>query len=80
MINYILHLNYHLTVNDDVDIDNLAEELQVALARLGIVVELDDISVDEHGDEQDDRFHSGTGKSIDDESYEQYLNGPSNPL
>jgi len=78
---YILHLNYNLTVHDDEDINALAEALQVALAQLGIVVELEDISEEEDDfDCDNERFHSGTGESIDDESYEQYLNGPSNPL
>jgi hypothetical protein len=81
MRHWVIHLNYKITTHDDADIDARAEALQVALAQLGIVVELEDISEEEDDfDCDNERFHSGTGESIDDESYEQYLNGPSNPL
>jgi hypothetical protein len=77
---YVIHLNYTVTVQDDADIDAVAQELQVELAELGYAMELEDFSIEEATDGSYDRFHSGTGESINDESYEQYLNGPSNPL
>ncbi len=80
MRNWTIHLNYNITTLDDTDIDSIAQEIQVELAELGYAMELDDISIGESTTDSADRFHSGTGESIDDESYEQYLNGPSNPL
>ena len=80
MRNWIIHLNYNITTLDDADIDSIAQEIQFELAELGYATELDDISIGESTSDPADRFHSGTGESIDDESYEQYLNGPSNPL
>ena len=80
MRHFIIHLNYNARVQDDADIDDIAQRLQARLAALGYVMELEDISIEEATHGSDDRFHSGTGESIDDESYEQYLNGPSNPL
>ena len=80
MRNWTIHLNLSIMTFDDADIDSLAQEIQVHLAELGYAMELEDFSIGESTTDSADRFHSGTGESIDDESYEQYLNGPSNPL
>ena len=80
MRNWTIHLNLSIMAFDDADIDSMAHEIQVHRAELGYAMELEDISFDERINDSDDRFHSGTGESIDDESYEQYLNAPSNPL
>ena len=80
MRHFVIQLNYNVTVQDDADIDDVAQRLQARLAALGYVMELEDFSIEEATNDEDDRYYSGTGESIDDESYEQYLNGPSNPL
>ena len=80
MRHFTIHLNYTVTVQDDDDIDAVAQELQAELAELGYAMELEDFSIEEATNDSDDRYHSGTGESIDYESYEQYLNAPSNPL
>ena len=80
MRDWTIHLNLSIMTFNDEDINSIAQEIQVHLAELGYVMELEDISFAERINDSGDRFHSGTGESIDDESYERYLNGPSNPL
>ena len=77
---YTLHFNYAVSIHPDSDIEDVAQMLQERLAALGYVMELEDFSIEEATDGSDDRYHSGSGESMDDESYEQYLNGPSNPF